>query len=99
VLTDKTQAGGKREQTALAVLEENHITVYIGRSVDNALMHCKFCIIDDHLVEDGSWNFTTSANREDNILNFVILNRGQHSFCLIGFKIRNDMQFSGAFIR
>jgi len=92
VLTDKTQAAGKREQAALTVLEENHIPVYAGRSVDHALMHCKFCVIDDHLVEDGSWNFTTSASREDNILNFVDSKRRAEKFLVYWFKIRTDMR-------
>jgi len=46
VLTDKTQAAGKKEQIALAILEEDRIPVYAGRSIDNALMHCKFCVIE-----------------------------------------------------
>ncbi len=92
VLTDKTQAAGKREQSALAALVENHIAVFAGRSVEHALMHCKFCVIDDHLVEDGSWNFTSSANREDNILNFVDSKQRAKEFLEYWLKIRRDMK-------
>ena len=91
VLTDKTQAAGKREQAALEALEENHISVFAGRSVAHALMHCKFCVIDDHLVEDGSWNFTTSANKEDNILNFVDSKPRAKMFLSYWLKIQRDM--------
>jgi len=93
VLTDKTQAAGKRERLALAALEESNIIVFAGRSAENALMHCKFCVIDDHLVEDGSWNFTTSANREDNILNFVDSKQRATKFTNYWLKIRSDMKY------
>jgi phosphatidylserine/phosphatidylglycerophosphate/cardiolipin synthase-like enzyme len=93
VLTDKTQAAGKRERAALAALEDSNILVFAGRSAENALMHCKFCVIDDHLVEDGSWNFTTSANREDNILNFVDSKQRATRFINYWFKIRSDMKY------
>ena len=92
VLTDKTQAAGKKEQIALSILEEDHIPVFVGRSVEHALMHCKFCVIDDHLIEDGSWNFTASANKEDNILNFVDSKQRAQLFLVYWLKIRNDMQ-------
>ena len=93
ILTDKTQAAGKREQAVLAVLQENHIAVFAGRSVDHALMHCKFCVIDDHLVEDGSWNYTTSANKEDNVLNFVDSKERAKEFLVYWLKIRGDMKY------
>jgi phosphatidylserine/phosphatidylglycerophosphate/cardiolipin synthase-like enzyme len=92
ILTDKTQAAGKKEQIALAILGEDHIPVFAGRSVDHALMHCKFCVIDDHLVEDGSWNFTTSANKEDNILNFVDSKTRAKAFLTYWLKIQQDMK-------
>ncbi len=91
ILTDKTQAAGRREQWALGFLQDNNIPVFIGRSVDHALMHCKFCVIDDHLVEDGSWNYTTSANREDNILNFADSKERAKEFLAYWLKIRADM--------
>jgi len=92
VLTDKTQAAGKKEQIALAILDENRIPVFAGRSINHALMHCKFCVIDDHLVEDGSWNFTTSANKEDNILNFVDSKQRAKAFLSYWLKIQRDMK-------
>jgi len=100
VLTDKTQAAGKKEQIALAILYENNVPVFVGRSVAHALMHCKFCVIDDHLVEDGSWNFTASANKEDNILNFVDSKPRAKAFLAYWLKIRRDMvvQTPGAYL-
>ena len=92
VLTDKTQAAGKKEQIALAILAEDHIPVFAGRSVAHALMHCKFCVIDDHLVEDGSWNFTVSANKEDNILNFIDSKPRAARFLTYWLKIQRDMK-------
>jgi len=92
VLTDKTQAAGKKEQIALAILAEDNVPVYAGRSVANALMHCKFCVIDDHLVEDGSWNFTVSANREDNILNFIDSKPRAKMFLSYWLQIQRDMK-------
>jgi phosphatidylserine/phosphatidylglycerophosphate/cardiolipin synthase-like enzyme len=92
VLTDRTQAAGKSENAALTTLAANGISVFAGKSVDNALMHCKFCVIDDHLVEDGSWNFTASANKQDNILNFVDSRQRAAQFLAYWQKIRKDMK-------
>lgn len=93
VITDKTQASGRREQAALAVLQENRIPLFIGKSVDNALMHCKFVVVDDYLVEDGSWNFTTSASRQDNVLNFSNSKERARQFMDYWLKIRGDMRY------
>ncbi len=93
VITDRTQAAGKNEQAAIAALQSNGIPVFAGKSVDNALMHCKFSVIDDHLVEDGSWNFTSFANREDNILNFADSRQRAMQFLNYWLKIRSDMKY------
>ncbi len=93
VLTDKTQASGRSEQAALAVLKENNIPLFIGKSVDNALMHCKFVVVDDYLVEDGSWNFTSSASRQDNVLNFSNSKERAKQFMNYWLKIRSDMKY------
>jgi phosphatidylserine/phosphatidylglycerophosphate/cardiolipin synthase-like enzyme len=93
VITDRTQAGGHSEQAAIAALQANGIPVFAGKSVDHALMHCKFCVIDDHLVEDGSWNFTASANREDNILNFVDSRQRAIQFFNYWLKIKSDLKY------
>ncbi len=93
VISDKSQSAGHSEQAALAALQANGIPVFAGKSVDNALMHCKFCVIDDHLVEDGSWNFTASANREDNILNFTDSKQRAGQFLMYWQKIHADMKY------
>ncbi len=92
VITDRTQAAGKNEQAALAALQANGIPVFAGKSVANGLLHVKFAVIDDHLVEDGSWNFTASANKEDNILNFVDSKPRAAQFLSYWIKIRSDMR-------
>jgi phosphatidylserine/phosphatidylglycerophosphate/cardiolipin synthase-like enzyme len=94
IITDRTQAAGRSEQAALAALTANGIPVFAGKSIDNALMHCKFCLIDDRYVEDGSWNFTTSANREDNILNFCDSPQRAAQFLAYWQRIKVDLQRS-----
>jgi phosphatidylserine/phosphatidylglycerophosphate/cardiolipin synthase-like enzyme len=93
VITDKTQASGRSEQAALTALHDSRIPLFIGKSADNALMHCKFAVVDDYLVEDGSWNFTTSANRQDNILNFSNSKERAKQFLDYWLKIRSDMKY------
>jgi phosphatidylserine/phosphatidylglycerophosphate/cardiolipin synthase-like enzyme len=93
VITDKTQASGRSEEAALFILRENKIPLFVGRSADNALMHCKFVVVDDYLVEDGSWNFTTSASRQDNVLNFSNSKERAKQFLDYWLKIRNDMRY------
>jgi len=92
IITDRTQAAGRSEQAALAALQVNGISVFAGKSVANALMHCKFCVVDDRYVEDGSWNFTASANREDNILNFIDSRERAAQFLNYWLKIRSDLR-------
>jgi phosphatidylserine/phosphatidylglycerophosphate/cardiolipin synthase-like enzyme len=93
VITDKTQASGRSEQAALMVLQQNRIPLFIGKSADNALMHCKFVVVDDYLVEDGSWNFTCSASRQDNVLNFSNSKDRAKQFMDYWLKIRSDMKY------
>lgn len=68
VITDTTQASGKNEVIAIDKLRRHSIPVFIGRSRDDQLMHAKFIVIDGEASEDGSYNFTVSANKQDNII-------------------------------
>ena len=68
VITDKTQAAGMYEEESLERLEQFHIPVLRAKSLYNQLMHCKFMTADDTESIDGSYNFTKSANYQDNVL-------------------------------
>lgn len=68
VITDTTQAAGVHEVEAINKLRRHSIPVFIGRSAKDQLMHAKFIVIDDSASEDGSYNFTLSANKQDNII-------------------------------
>lgn len=68
VITDTTQASGKNEVIAIDKLRRHSIPVFIGRSRDDQLMHAKFIVIDGKASEDGSYNFTVSANKQNNII-------------------------------
>lgn len=68
VITDTTQASGKNEVKAIDKLRRHSILVFIGRSRDHQLMHAKFIVSDGVASEDGSYNYTVSANHQDNII-------------------------------
>ena len=63
VVCDKTQAGGTH--SLVLHLLEHGVDVRYG--TQQGIMHNKFLVVDQHMVETGSYNFTTSAtfnNRE-----------------------------------
>jgi phosphatidylserine/phosphatidylglycerophosphate/cardiolipin synthase-like enzyme len=93
VISDKSQSTGHSEQAALAALLVNHIPVFVGKSIDNALIHVKFCVIDNRYVEDGSYNYTASANHQDNILNFTDSKQRAAQFLAYWQRIKFDMQY------
>lgn len=68
VITDTTQASGKNETIAINKLRRHSVPVFVGRSRDDQLMHAKFIVIDGFSSEDGSYNFTISANHQDNVI-------------------------------
>jgi len=59
---DKTQSAGK--SSTHRELEENGIEIVIKKTA--FLEHNKFCIIDNNRVIMGSWNFSASAQKQDN---------------------------------
>lgn len=75
VLVDQSQSvarSGKYQQEQIERLRAEGIEVVIGTSEkSHQIMHLKFTVIDDEWTEDGSWNYTASANKQDNNLNFV----------------------------
>jgi PLD-like domain len=72
VLLDLTESRAvSTEKEAIAKLDAAHIEYRIGHSPKrSAIMHNKFTACDGAWVEDGSWNYTTSANYQANTLNF-----------------------------
>lgn len=68
VITDSTQAAGSHEAEALHYLTGAGIPVFVGKSVERQIMHTKMAIIDDTVVAYGSFNWTDSAQRQDNTL-------------------------------
>jgi len=70
VITDTQQAAGASERQAISTMQAYGVQVFIGKSKYHQLMHCKFIVIDDTASEDGSYNYTKSANYQDNVAHF-----------------------------
>lgn len=72
ILLDRTQSAGPYQKAQIARLLEAGIEVTIGTSEKyGQIMHNKFTVIDGIWVEDGSWNYSQSASKQANVLNFV----------------------------
>lgn len=71
VLADRSQAKGRSGKALILRLREAGIEVIIGTSPRSGIMHHKFTIIDGLWVEDGSWNYSASADKQANLLNFM----------------------------
>jgi phosphatidylserine/phosphatidylglycerophosphate/cardiolipin synthase-like enzyme len=75
VLLDESQTLGRSADYEMAVIERLRaagIEVLIGDSEKkHAIMHSKYTIVDELWVESGSWNYTKSANDQDNTLDFI----------------------------
>lgn len=80
VLVDKSQSvGGGRNKSGVSYqqaqvqrLRDAGIEVVIGTSEKRGqIMHLKVTIRDGEWVEDGSWNYSNSADFQTNNLNFI----------------------------
>jgi phosphatidylserine/phosphatidylglycerophosphate/cardiolipin synthase-like enzyme len=75
VILDESQTLGWSEAKEKALIEQLRaakIEVVIGDSEKkHEIMHNKFTIVDELWVESGSWNYTKSANDQDNVLDFI----------------------------
>jgi|GEM_PF-494647 len=75
VLLDKSQTvarSGPYEQALIKRLRDVGIEVVIGTSeVKHNIMHLKMTVRDGVWVEDGSWNYTKSANSQANNVNII----------------------------
>lgn len=69
LVLDKSQAAGNTEKPEVAQLEAAGVPLVIGTSSDHhKIMHSKFVVVDDTFVGSGSYNFTGTAEHEDNFL-------------------------------
>lgn len=75
ILLDLSQTKGWSSKYILAQarrLESEGIEVVFGTSEKSGdLMHSKFTVIDGEWVEDGSWNYTKSADDQANVQNYM----------------------------
>lgn len=68
--TRSRTAGSERKM--IEALRAVGAEVWVGTSeMKHEIMHNKFTVIDGHIVEDGSWNYSKSANFQGNVLNFI----------------------------
>lgn len=89
LVLDKSQSAGSTEKPAIAALKaEPTVKMVIVESIDSQIMHNKFTIIDGHITQDGSWNYTTAASRENN--NFFVFDDD---------LIQNDFNVSSVFTK
>lgn len=66
VVLDKSQASGKTEIPEVTLLKDSGVPLVVGGSDKGKIMHLKICIIDDLVVASGSYNYTGTAELEDN---------------------------------
>ena len=66
VVLDKSQAAGKSEVPEVQQLKDAGVPLAIGSSSKGKIMHLKVAIVDDQWVGSGSYNFTGTADLEDN---------------------------------
>ncbi len=75
VLVDQSQSVARTavyQQEQINKLRAVGIEVVVGTSEKkHQIMHLKFTVRDDEWVEDGSWNYSVSANNQNNNLNYV----------------------------
>lgn len=87
LVLDNTQSKGNTEKAAIAVLKAcSELKMVIVESDESAIMHNKSTIVDSHITETGSWNYTTAASKENN--NFFVFDDE---------LIPNDFNVSAAF--
>lgn len=66
LVLDSSQARGKSEVPEVTKLKEAGVPMVVGTSDKGKIMHLKVAIVDDAIVGSGSYNFTGTAELEDN---------------------------------
>jgi len=91
IILDKTQSSLRHQKEAIDKLKRAVVNVLIGRSERRGIMHSKFIVAGD-VVEEGSYNYTTQAPRENNNINIFYspsIANIYHGFFL---RIKNGLQ-------
>lgn len=71
VILDKRMSKLKNAKPLIKQLRNAGIEVTLTNSpVRSKYMHCKFSVLDEKFIEDGSWNYTPDADNQVNNLNF-----------------------------
>ena len=87
LVLDNSQSKGTTEVPEITELKAcPEIKMVIVESDLNQIMHNKSTVIDGHITETGSWNYTTAASKENN--NFFVFDDE---------LIVNDFNVSAAF--
>lgn len=73
LVLDKSQSAGKSEVPEVTALHNANVPTTIVESIDHKIMHNKYTVIDHHICQAGSWNYTGAASDENNFY-FVIDN-------------------------
>jgi phosphatidylserine/phosphatidylglycerophosphate/cardiolipin synthase-like enzyme len=66
VVADHSQAEDAAERAQLQRLVDAGISVLVGTSSRGAIDHSKYIVVDQNLVGFGSFNFSASAQAQDN---------------------------------
>src|SRR5665213_2992319 len=66
LVLDKSQSAGKTEVPEIKALQAAGVPLVIVESSLHQIMHNKFTVLDGHIVQTGSWNYTTAASKENN---------------------------------
>lgn len=91
LVLDKSQSCGTKEKYQIQRLQNEHVPMTIGTSKQNHIMHLKVMVIDADTVIDGSWNFSASANLEDNDVNIITSESRAKLFTTYIKRIAEDM--------
>ena len=68
LVLDRSEAGVHTEEAVLASLRGAGVPLVIGTSQKHQIMHLKLIVVDGATVVSGSYNFSTNAQAESNIV-------------------------------
>jgi phosphatidylserine/phosphatidylglycerophosphate/cardiolipin synthase-like enzyme len=92
LVLDKSQSKGNSEKEALAKMNEKlKKNTIFGDSSKDKIIHDKFTVIDNKIVESGSWNYTEVAEEEDNFIDIVRDKKRAMSFDRVFWRIFNRL--------
>ena len=92
LVLDKSQSKGNSEKEALAKMNEKlKKNTIFGDSSKDKIIHDKFTVIDNKIVESGSWNYTEVAEEEDNFIDIVKDKKRAMAFDRVFWRIFNRL--------